>query len=73
MPRLLAHHAWNTLDGVHAIDTTWPNAPACAYFGIQFPTKIVADWAWRNNRSICPILDWMRPELMREALSALRQ
>src|SRR5262245_18836640 len=30
------HHAWITLDGVHAIDVTWPNAPECSYFGIPF-------------------------------------
>jgi hypothetical protein len=38
------HHAWVTLDGVHAIDVTWTwRDPAdCSYFGIAFPTQILA-------------------------------
>jgi hypothetical protein len=38
------HHAWVTLDGVHAIDATWTwHDPAdCRYFGIAFPPLILA-------------------------------
>jgi hypothetical protein len=35
------HHAWLTLDGQHAIDQTYPNAPKCYYFGIPFSAKAV--------------------------------
>ena len=31
-----------TLDGLRAIDTTWPFEPSTEYFGIPFPTKLVA-------------------------------
>jgi hypothetical protein len=26
------HHAWITLDGIHAIDVTLKKAPECSYF-----------------------------------------
>jgi hypothetical protein len=35
------HHAWITLDGVHAIETTWKE-PGTFYFGIKFDRKIIA-------------------------------
>jgi hypothetical protein len=35
-------HAWITLDDVHAIDTTLPDAPGHLYFGIPFTNEIVA-------------------------------
>jgi hypothetical protein len=31
------HHAWVTIDGVHAIDQTWPK-PGIVYVGIDVPT-----------------------------------
>jgi hypothetical protein len=34
----LVHHAWVTLDGVHAIDLTLREEPL-AYFGVIVPTK----------------------------------
>ena len=34
-------HAWVTLDGVHAIDQTWPT-PGDAYFGVAVPAKQLA-------------------------------
>ena len=39
---LVHHHAWLTLDGVHAIDVTWDNPADCHYFGIAFPKEIVS-------------------------------
>ena len=30
------HHGWITLDGVHAIDPTFPDGECCLYFGIAF-------------------------------------
>jgi hypothetical protein len=40
-PKLAAHHAWITLDGVHAIDPTWAE-PGTFYLGITFDVKTVA-------------------------------
>jgi hypothetical protein len=34
-------HAWVTLDGVHAVDQTWPQ-PGLGYFGIVISIKGVA-------------------------------
>jgi hypothetical protein len=34
-PGLAVHHAWITLDGVHAIETTWQE-PGASYFGVAF-------------------------------------
>jgi hypothetical protein len=34
-------HAWVTLDGVHAVDQTWPQ-PGLGYFGILIPQEEVA-------------------------------
>jgi hypothetical protein len=39
------HHAWVTLDGKHAIDTTLPYGPESDYFGIVFPIEVFAS-AW---------------------------
>jgi hypothetical protein len=36
------HHAWVTLDGVHAVDVTWDGPADCYYVGIPFPNEIVA-------------------------------
>jgi hypothetical protein len=38
---LAVHHAWITLDGIHAIETTW-REPGVFYFGIEFDNKAVA-------------------------------
>jgi hypothetical protein len=38
---LAVHHAWVTLDGVHAIETTW-HEPGLFYFGIEYDNKAVA-------------------------------
>ena len=43
------HHAWITLDGVHAVDVTWDSAPDCAYFGIAFSGRVVRRWACREG------------------------
>jgi hypothetical protein len=37
------HHAWITLDGIHAVDTTWKDAPDTYYFGVSFTLKQLAD------------------------------
>jgi hypothetical protein len=58
------HHAWITLDGVHAIDPTW-NIPAnkiagMSYVGIAFPTEIVARHMAhyiREERSWKPLME----------------
>jgi hypothetical protein len=38
---LAVHHAWITLDGVHAIDVTWQE-PGVFYCGIEYDIKTVA-------------------------------
>jgi hypothetical protein len=35
------HHAWSTLDGIHAIDPTFKE-PGVFYFGIEYENKDVA-------------------------------
>jgi hypothetical protein len=43
------HHAWVTLDGVHAIDVTWDDPPDCHYFGIAFPKEIVSRYGYSQG------------------------
>ncbi len=38
---MLVHHAWITLDGVHAIDPTWQE-PGAKYIGIEVDTVTLA-------------------------------
>src|SRR5262245_34286586 len=38
---MIFQHAWITLDGVHAIDQTLPDAPAHDYFGIPFSNDVI--------------------------------
>jgi hypothetical protein len=60
------HHAWVSLDGVHAIDPTLPNASACRYFGIPFPVSALKR-VLQERRYWGPILstDFDIGELMR--------
>lgn len=62
---LCCQHAWITLDGVHAIDVTWPEAPACHYFGIEFPQPVLARWVRR--RGYWGLLDPVDDEMLRDA------
>jgi hypothetical protein len=39
---LIIHHAWITIDGVHSIDPTLPDAPEYLYYGIPFSNEIAA-------------------------------
>jgi hypothetical protein len=42
---VLFHHAWITLDGVHAIDVTLRACtPDVVYFGIPFSPKVLGSW-----------------------------
>jgi hypothetical protein len=41
------HHAWLTLDGIHAIETTW-DYPAFGYFGREYDVDAVAARAGRG-------------------------
>ena len=44
------HHAWVTLDGVHAIDVTFRKpATDCLYFGIPIPLNVLQKWIERPN------------------------
>ena len=66
----LVHHAWITLDGAHVIDTTWPNAPECAYYGVEFPRSLVYEWAVRRGR-YWELLDCAEPEQVQDLLERL--
>jgi hypothetical protein len=61
-PDLVLHHAWITLDGVHAIDVTWRRqASDCHYYGIAFPNDVVRRLLLRRNYW-APVLDyWEAP------------
>jgi hypothetical protein len=51
-------HAWITLDGKHAIDQTMPNAQQLVYFGIAFPTRLVAqNWLRDDSLSLLVVLE----------------
>jgi hypothetical protein len=63
------HHAWVTLDGVHAIDVTWANAPAHSYYGIQFPRIVLTKWT--NRRGNWGLLDPWDPEILRETVPGI--
>jgi hypothetical protein len=39
--RMIFHHAWITVDGVHAIDQTLADAPAHDYFGVPFANDVL--------------------------------
>jgi hypothetical protein len=44
------HHAWITLDGVHAVDVTLREpAPNCSYFGIPFSSEVLQSALCRLN------------------------
>jgi hypothetical protein len=52
------HHAWITLDGVHAIDVTWDRqASDCHYYGIPFSNDVLRRLALRRGYW-GPVLDW---------------
>jgi hypothetical protein len=59
-------HAWISIDGVHAIDPTWPNAPECFYFGIAFPTSVLNRTILR--RGYWGLLDPVEADVLAEAL-----
>jgi hypothetical protein len=61
----LFHHAWVTMDGVHAIDQTLPDAEQYEYFGIPFPPHILAEAI--NARGYFGVLDPIDPGLLRLA------
>ncbi len=39
--RMIFHHAWITVDGIHAIDQTLPDPTAHDYFGIPFSNDVL--------------------------------
>ena len=53
----LFHHAWITVDGVHAIDVTLRDTgPGVSYFGIPFSPKVFSRWlckAWSLDLPQC--------------------
>ncbi len=77
----IAHHAWITLDGCHAIDVTWRADPAdCRYFGIPFSQRVLERWIarrWESNGNYWgPLLDWSQApfaDLLRDIQSEAAQ
>ena len=65
----LVHHAWIALDDVHAIDTTWPNAPDCHYLGVPFSTRTVSAWAMHHGGYALPLLSFTEPDCVCKLLS----
>jgi hypothetical protein len=64
------HHAWVTLNGVHAIDVTW-NAPADRhYFGIPFPNEIVSRYGFDGRYSVPLLSDYKPSAALRELLAS---
>jgi hypothetical protein len=49
VPCIWLPHAWLTIDGVNAIDQTWPYVEGIRYFGIELPFKEVAGTAARRG------------------------
>jgi hypothetical protein len=44
------HHAWVTLDGTNAVDTTWRSAAEeCHYFGIPFAEDVLTRFMIRHR------------------------
>jgi hypothetical protein len=67
------HHGWVTLDGVHAIDVTFKDAPKCWFFGIPFSEEVVGRWVTRWAGYL-PLIDPYASdeeieELLQDALS----
>jgi len=64
------HHAWITLDGVHAIDPTWRDPVNCHYVGIAFPKDIVARYCMSEGYLV-PLLTDGAPSAALRALLAM--
>jgi hypothetical protein len=66
------HHAWVTLDGVHAVDVTW-NAPAdCHYVGIAFPKEIMARHGLQEGHWVPLLPDYEPSAALRALLAAAK-
>jgi hypothetical protein len=59
------HHAWITLDGLHAIDVTWVwhDPDDCHYFGIEFPGEILARYCMSHDCWVPLLSDRPSPAL----------
>jgi hypothetical protein len=67
---LIIHHAWLTLDGVHAIDVTWDVPADCRYLGIPFPNEIVRRYSL-DGRDRVPLLSSAAlRELLRKSMNS---
>ena len=51
------HHAWVTVDGIHAVDVSWRQTDQVYYFGIVFPMETVRA-SINGHRSFRPVLEW---------------
>jgi hypothetical protein len=66
------HHAWVTLDGVHAIDVTWNNPADCHYLGIAFPKEIVSRYGQSRGLWVSLLSECKPSAALRELLAAGR-
>jgi hypothetical protein len=63
------HHAWITLDGIHAIDVTLRDpAPDCLYFGIPFSLEVLQRRTVRRGGKLTLIVPYDSDEEIEELL-----
>ena len=43
------HHAWATYATGEVVDVTWNDPQNCTYLGIEFPTKFLRKWTFKNK------------------------
>jgi hypothetical protein len=60
-------HAWNTLDGIRAFDTTLKDNSDCLYLGVVVPVGLVGEELFKVGHYI-PFLDARKPFAEMEAL-----
>jgi hypothetical protein len=60
-PGGLFHHAWITIDGIHAVDLTLRGSiPDYQFFGVAFPLRVLNDEI-EIRQGYLPLLDWAHP------------
>jgi hypothetical protein len=62
------HHAWVTLDGVHAVDVTLRSPEEAQFFGIAFSVPVLRKQICGVRKGKLPMLDPLEPTETLEAL-----
>jgi hypothetical protein len=52
---ILIHHAWITVDNVHAIDVTWTHPEQSGYFGVPIPSTVLAKIMCKWDELLSPL------------------